>query len=256
MDTHNATVVDQFTRQADAFAAAAAIRDDQALDLLVTRCGAGANDESLDVACGPGLVVCAFARVVRAAAGIDLTPAMISKGEALAAAEGLANTSFRVGDVNALPYASASFSVVTSRYAFHHFAQPARVLGEMVRVCRPNGRVAVMDMIGPEDAGESERFNRMEKLRDPSHVGALTLASLRQCFRDAGLSEPFIAHRKMTVELEAVLNASFPNEGDKERVREMIVASLDGDSMGTQTHLRGEKVIFSYPIALLVATVT
>lgn len=256
MDTHNATVVDQFTRQADAFAAAAAIRDDQALDLLVTRCGAGANDESLDVACGPGLVVCAFARVVRAAAGIDLTPAMISKGEALAAAEGLANTSFRVGDVNALPYASASFSVVTSRYAFHHFAQPARVLGEMVRVCRPNGRVAVMDMIGPEDAGESERFNRMEKLRDPSHVRAPTLASLRQCFRDAGLSDPSIAHRKMTVELEAVLNASFPNEGDKERVREMIVASLDGDSMGTQTHLRGEKVIFSYPIALLVATVT
>ncbi len=256
MDTHNATVVDQFTRQADAFAAAAAIRDDQALDLLVARCGAGANDESLDVACGPGLVVCAFARVVRAATGIDLTPAMISKGEALATAKGLANASFRVGDVNALPYASASFSVVTSRYAFHHFAQPARVLEEMVRVCRPQGRVAVMDMIASDDQATSERFNRMEKLRDPSHVGALTLPALRKCFQDAGLSEPAIAHRKMTVELEAVLNASFPNEGDKERVREMVIASLDGDSLGTQTHLLAGKVVFSYPIALLVATVT
>jgi hypothetical protein len=96
----------------------------------------------------------------------------------------------------------------------------------------------------------------MEKLRDPSHVGALKLASLRKSFQDAGLSEPSIAHRKMTVELEAVLNASFPNEGDKERVREMVVASLDHDSMGTLTHLRGEKVVFSYPIALFVATVT
>ena len=254
MGSHNATVVDQFTRQADAFAAAPAIRDDQALDLLVTRCRADANDDSLDVACGPGLVVCAFAQVVRTATGIDLTPAMVRKGESLAAAKGLSNATFQVGDVSTLPFAQASFSVVTSRYAFHHLADPVRVLREMVRVCRPDGRVAVMDMIASDDVEKSERFNRMERLRDPSHVEALTLAALRQCILDAGLPEPCVVHHKMDVELGAVLNASFPDEDDRERVREMVVASLADDSMGIQTRLRGNKVFFSYPIALLVTT--
>lgn len=256
MNAHNALVVDQFTRQADAFAAAAAIRDDQALELLVSGCGAGPNDESLDVACGPGLVVCAFAQVVRAATGIDLTPAMIDKGEALAKEKRLANAAFRVGDVSTLPFAQASFSVVTSRYAFHHFPDPARVLREMVRVCRPGGRVAVMDMVASDDAARAERFNHMERLRDPSHVAALTLASLRQCFLDAGLAEPEVAHYEMPVELDALLNASFPNAGDRERVRDMVVASIPDDAMGVRTRTRDQRVVFSYPIALLVATVS
>jgi ubiquinone/menaquinone biosynthesis C-methylase UbiE len=194
MNTHNTTVVDQFTRQADVFAAAAAIRDDEALDLLVSRCGANSEDESLDVACGPGLVVCAFAQVVRSATGIDLTPAMVEKGRSLATSKNLGNTSFSLGDVNALPFATGQFSVVTSRYAFHHFQDPARVLLEMVRVCKPGGRVAVMDMVASNDPEKADRFNRMEKLRDPSHAAALTLSALVQTFQDAGLPVRLPSH--------------------------------------------------------------
>ena len=253
MPAHNATVVDQFTRQADAFAAAAAIRDDQALDLIVAGCKAGSADRSLDVACGPGLVVCAFADVVRSATGIDLTPAMIEKGRSLADSKNLGNTSFVVGDVNALPFAESSFSIVTSRYAFHHFQDPLRVLLEMVRVGKPGGRIAVMDMMASDDPAKAERFNRMEKLRDPSHVGALTLAALRQTFHDAGLPEPTVAPYRMPVELESLLDASFPNPGDREAVREMVLASLAGDAMGVQTQRKADRVYFSYPIALLVS---
>jgi len=254
MQSHKDTVVEQFTLQADTFAAAASIRDDQALGLLVTSCGASSADDSLDVACGPGLVVCAFAEVVRSATGIDLTPAMIDKGKSLAASKKLGNTSFSVGDVNSLPFPSTSFSIVSSRYAFHHFQEPTRVLMEMVRVCKPGGRVAVMDMIVSNDPAKAERFNRMEKLRDPSHVGALTLSTLKQCFRDVGLPEPTVAHYKMPVELDALLNASFPNPGDGEVVREMVLASLADDEMGVQTHRKADKVYFWYPIALLVST--
>ena len=60
-------VVDQFTRQATPFANAAAMRDEEALRLLVEFSGAGAADTVLDVACGPGLVVAAFAKVCRSA---------------------------------------------------------------------------------------------------------------------------------------------------------------------------------------------
>src|SRR5690348_4774813 len=77
MTSHTDVVVDQFTRQATPFANSAAMRDEEALRLLVAFSGATADDTVLDVACGPGLVVAAFAKVVQQASGIDLTPAMI-----------------------------------------------------------------------------------------------------------------------------------------------------------------------------------
>src|SRR4051812_21748371 len=77
--SHAETVVDQFTRQASAFTAAPQIQDTEALDLLLKATGAGPSDTSLDVACGPGIVACHFARVVRHATGIDITASMLDK---------------------------------------------------------------------------------------------------------------------------------------------------------------------------------
>src|SRR5437764_14091779 len=117
-------VVDQFTRQAEPFANSAAMRDDDALRLLVESSGAGVDDTVLDVACGPGLVVAAFARICRHASGIDLTPAMIEKAREHARALGLTNLDWHVGDVLPLPFPDGAFSVVVSRFAFHHFPDP------------------------------------------------------------------------------------------------------------------------------------
>src|SRR5947199_7789815 len=96
-------VVDQFTRQAAPFANSAAMRDEDSLRLLVEFFGATANDTLLDVACGPGLVIAAFAKVCRHATGIDLTPAMIGKAREHAAVLGLTNVAWRVGNVLPLP---------------------------------------------------------------------------------------------------------------------------------------------------------
>src|SRR3954463_13481851 len=110
-------VVDQFTRQATPFANSAAMRDEDALRLLVEVSGADADDTVLDVACGPGLVVAAFARVCRHAIDIDLTPAMIDKAREHAAALGLSNVGWYVGNVLPLPFPRCAFSVVVSRFA-------------------------------------------------------------------------------------------------------------------------------------------
>src|SRR5204862_28111 len=80
---HRDLIVEQFTKQAVPFSTAPGIRDEEALRLLVEFAGAAPEDTVLDVACGPGLVVCAFAAVVRHATGIDVTPAMIERGRAL-----------------------------------------------------------------------------------------------------------------------------------------------------------------------------
>src|SRR5207247_1854536 len=145
MPAHRDLIVEQFTKQAVPFSTAPGVRDEEALRLLVDFTGAGPEDTVLDVACGPGLVVCAFARVVRYATGIDLTPAMIEQARALQQEKGLTNVTWHVGDVLPLPYTDASFSIVTSRFAFHHFPDPQAVLAEMKRVCTPGGKVVAID---------------------------------------------------------------------------------------------------------------
>lgn len=151
MTSQRERILDQFSRQAVPFSAAAPIRNEQALQLLVEASQAGPDDDVLDVACGPGLVACAFARTARQVTGIDLTPAMIERARQLAEEQPLPNLSWHCGDVVPLPFADNSFSIVLSRLAFHHFPDPARVLAEMKRVCRPGGRVVIADLIAYPD---------------------------------------------------------------------------------------------------------
>jgi SAM-dependent methyltransferase len=81
---HDDLILDQFTRQAVPFSTAPGIRDEEALRRLLECSGAGPADTVLDVACGPGLVVAAFAQRCRHVTGIDLTPAMIDRALPLA----------------------------------------------------------------------------------------------------------------------------------------------------------------------------
>src|SRR5947208_12550031 len=113
---HSDLILDQFTRQAVPFATAPSIKDEAALRLLVEFSGAGADDTVLDVACGPGLVVAAFAKLGRYATGIDLTPATIDKAREHAIALGLTDVDRRVGNVLPLPFPDRAFSVVVSHF--------------------------------------------------------------------------------------------------------------------------------------------
>jgi ubiquinone/menaquinone biosynthesis C-methylase UbiE len=95
------------------------------------------SDTVLDVCCGPGIVVCAFAPHVRQATGLDFTPVMLDRARALAAEHGLRNVALDQGDAYALPYPDGSFTIVVTRYSLHHLDDPAAALREMVRVCAP-----------------------------------------------------------------------------------------------------------------------
>ena len=250
---HQDLILDQFTRQATPFSTAGTIASEDALRLLVERSGAGPNDTVLDVACGGGLVVCAFAPVVKHATGIDLTPAMLDRSRALAAERGLANVSWQQGDVLPLPFADASFTIVTSRFAFHHFQDPLGVLREMRRVCGPGGRIVVADTDASADAAKAAEFNRMEKLRDPSHVRAMPSTELRGFFRSAGLGESRMTSYELRDTLDNLLARSFPNPGDDGKIREIFAGSLADDRLGIPLRREGAAIHYAYPVAMLVA---
>jgi ubiquinone/menaquinone biosynthesis C-methylase UbiE len=251
MSSHNSRILDQFTRQAAPFAAAAAIRNQEALDRIVQWAGAGPDDTVLDVACGPGLLACAFARVAKHATGIDMTPAMLEQARKTQQDQRLKNVSWEQGDVYALPFPDAHFSIVSSRFVFHHLQDPLAALKEMKRVCMPGGRVVVADMA--PDPAKAAALNAAELLRDPSHVRGLPLNELGGLFDQAGLDTPQISHYRMEGELEDLLSRSFPNAGDADRLRRIYAESISANTLDLNTRLLDGKIFYSMPVAVLVA---
>jgi ubiquinone/menaquinone biosynthesis C-methylase UbiE len=248
---HRDVILDQFTRQASPFANAPAIRNQEALRRIVAMAEAGGDDTALDVACGPGLLVCAFAKVVRHAMGIDVTPEMLEQARLEQKRTGLENVTWQLCNIPPLPFADQTFSIVTSRFALHHLLDPLAVLKEMRRVCLPGGRIVIADSApSPEKA---DAFNAMERLRDPSHVRAMPVEQLRGLFREAGLAEPRQEFYRLEGELEDLLQRSFPNAGDADRIRKIFEASLADDALDMATRRREGKLYFGFPVALLAA---
>ena len=252
-ETHQDLIVDQFSRQAELFAQAPALHNDAALSFLVAAAAPRADDVTLDVACGPGSVVVAFARVARKSTGLDATPAMLQEAEKLAAANGIANVAWQHGDVYALPFADHAFDVVTCRFAFHHLHEPARAFAEMHRVCRPGGRIALCDGIASDDPEKAAAFNRMEKHRDPSTVEFRTLAWHIALFAAAGLPRPSVSFYQVPAEREKLIAISFPANDDRALLRRMIDDSVEGDRMGLAARNDRGTVKFAYPAAVLAA---
>ena len=144
---------------------------------------------------------------------------------------------------------------MTCRYAFHHFPDPGAVLAEMARVCRPGGRVAVIDVAASPDAAKAATFNEMELRRDPSHVRALPLEELRSLFAGAGLADPTLTTYLLESDLDGLLSRSFPEPGDEEKVRAAIVGTVDDDRLGVPARRDGDRVVLGYPIAVLTVEV-
>ena len=194
----------------------------------------------------------AFAPHVREAVGIDVTPAMLERARKLAADKGLPNVAWRQGDVYALPYQDASFTIVTTRFSFHHFLDAAAVLREMVRVCAPGGRIVVVDDYASEDPAKAAAFNRMERHRDPSTVAFRSLPFLVDLFTKAGFPPPAIVRFQVAYQRDVLIAKSFPANDERDALRQMIDELIDSDAMETGTAPGG--TAFIYPTAVLTAT--
>jgi SAM-dependent methyltransferase len=101
-----------------------------------------AGETVLDVAAGNGNATLAAARRFAAVTSTDYVPSLLEKGRQRALAEGL-DVVFQVADVEALPFAAGSFDVVISTYGSMFAPDPVRTAGEMLRVTRAGGRIAM-----------------------------------------------------------------------------------------------------------------
>jgi SAM-dependent methyltransferase len=251
-ENQNELILDQFTKQADSFAARTAAEpfNQVSIDLLLQRVSLTGKEWLLDVACGPGLLGLGLAPRVKKVTGIDLVPAMLEKARAFQAERGLGNAEWVLGDVNRLPFPDRQFHGVVSRFALHHNPDPVRMLDQMIRVAKKRGWVCLIDIAPAED--KAEAFNQFEKLRDPSHARALSVPELKALARGAGLKNISLDFCSLERGLENQLAASFPHPGDAEKIRQLFEDDLKSNKLGVQSRQVNGSIHYSYPVTLLV----
>ena len=112
-----------------------------------------AGASALDVAAGNGNVTLALARRGAAVVSTDYVPALLDRGRQRAEAEGLP-IAFQVADAEALPFADGSFDAVTSTFGVMFAPDQERAAAEMLRVCRPGGRIGLANWTPDSFIGE------------------------------------------------------------------------------------------------------
>jgi ubiquinone/menaquinone biosynthesis C-methylase UbiE len=248
---HNEQIIDQFTKQAIPFTQNAAHSAEYAVKRLVTLSNVSKKDTVLDVACGSGLVSCELAKIAHHIIGIDITPAMIEQANLLKQEKNLNNIKYEIGDVAHLSYVDASFSIVVTRYSFHHLVDPSSVLSEMKRVCMRKGRVVVIDATPASD--KADMYNYVEKLRDPSHVKALTFAELQEMFKEIDLTIINTDSFRVEMDVERLLQASFPNPEDIYKIRQLFIEDVQNNILGVNSHYVGTEIHFTFPTSMIIA---
>lgn len=138
--------------------------------VVVAATGIGFGDDVLDVAAGSGNAAVPAALAGARVVASDLTPELFPAGREYAARSGV-SVAWEEGDAEALPYAGNTFDAVISTvgvmFAPHHQA----AADELIRVCRPGGRIGLIAWTPGGFIGEM--FRTMKPYAAPAPAGAL-----------------------------------------------------------------------------------
>lgn len=253
MPDHRDLIKEEFSRQASSFEDRKySFGDPRVLAWILDNVPAEPSDLVLDVAGGTGHVARAYAEQALCATVLDLTAEMLEVGKGEVDAAGVRNVLFQLGEASAMPFLAGSFDLVISRFAVHHFPDPGAVLAEMTRVCRPGGRVAIVDMIAAEPE-HADAYNHRERLRDPSHTRALSADELSSAMRAAGLEVVHFVERERPLPLGRWLAQTNPPEEVAAQLREELEVELAGGaSTGMRPRREADELFFTQRWAIAV----
>jgi SAM-dependent methyltransferase len=138
-------------------------------DLVIERVDPKPGERVLDAATGTGAVAILAAKRGANVVGQDLAPGLIDTARERAAEEGV-NVQFEVGDAEAMTYGDASFDVVTSTCGVMFAPDHPAIAGELARVTKPAGRIALA--CWTPEGGLGQMFGMMRPFMPPPPEGA------------------------------------------------------------------------------------
>lgn len=250
--SHKTSVRQEFTEQAESYANSAVVTDSNKVKRLLRATDVPASARVLEIATGPGHVAREFATACDTVVGVDLTKAPLTIAEQRRREGNIDNVHFGQGDAESLPFMRNTFDAVVSRLALHHLEMPDAALEEMRRVCRPDGTVAIDDIVVSEHTERRQYQNRFERIRDPSHVRALSLSELIGLFTDCELEVNNVRMDSLTQTVDDWIATAQTPDNRATKVRNMIEQDAQNDLSGTNPYYQNGRLKFTQRTAIVV----
>jgi len=178
----------QFSKQSHRYAQGHILENVEDVQAAIETINLAPASRVLDVATGAGHTGLHLASLGHNVTLADISPSMLERAAQAAARRNL-KVQTRLHAAEELPYADASFDLVTCRVAAHHFSSPESFIRETARVLKPEGHFLLIDGSVADDQPEAEAWlHAVEKYRDPSHHGFLTPRVWSQLCEASGLN--------------------------------------------------------------------
>ena len=219
--SHEDHVAGRFGAQAAAYVASATHAQGEDLADLAHLAGTRPGGAALDLGCGGGHVAYAVAPGLGSVTAYDLSEDMLAAVAAEAGRRGLANIATRRGSVEALPFADAAFDLVLTRFSAHHWGRVPAALAEARRVLRLDGRLAIIDVVAPEDPLLDTHLQAWELLRDPSHGRDYRVSEWRGMLGEAGFRVGRTVARRLPLAFPAWIARMGTPEADAAAIRRL-----------------------------------
>ncbi len=199
-NAHEAHVSAQFGPQAAAYVASAVHASGEDLGQIAALAQALRPARALDLGCGGGHAGFQVAPHAGELVAYDLSADMLHAVAAEAGRRGLSNVVTQQGSVSALPFTSASFDFVVTRFSAHHWHDLDAGLCEARRVLRSGGTAIFADAVSPASPLLNTQLQSIELLRDPSHVRNYTAAEWTAALKNAGFEPRTPTLRRLRLE--------------------------------------------------------
>jgi SAM-dependent methyltransferase len=186
--------------------------------------------------------------------GADLTPELLGVARRRFRERSVDEVVLARADAVRLPFPDGAFDLAFCRFAVHHFAEPRQQLDEMVRVCRPGGRVAVIDLISA-DPEMADAYNQVERSRDPSHTCALTSDELERALEGAGTTLDHTTRVDVQAPVERWLAQASTPPDVADSIRAALHAELAGGPPTGMRPVDGDGLHYTQTWAIAVARV-
>jgi SAM-dependent methyltransferase len=182
------SIQQQFGRQAGEYSASMTHAGGESLEALQKLVGSGPYRRGLDIATGAGFTAFAIAQHCKETLAVDATPEMLGEARRIARERAIEGIGFALGDAERLPFSDNAFELITCRSSAHHFPNVKAFLFEVSRLLGSDGILVVSDPVSPESDELVEFLDRVEILRDPTHLHDLRVSEWECWIGEAGLA--------------------------------------------------------------------
>jgi len=213
----------QFDNQAKFYAESTLFSSGLSLKLLINLIDKKKFKKGLDIGTGTGFTALEISKNTDNVIGIDISEGMLNEANIIKKNRGISNVNFEIGEAEKLKYKDNSFDLITCRTAAHHFINIEKSLSEIKRTITKEGICFLIDTISSDQSELNSWHQKVEKLRDASHIKNYSLIEWRSLLKDAGLTIKNTYQTRVNMDIESWMERSGTSQDTKNILRDLFI---------------------------------